>query len=102
MDSDYIDTTPAWADLDTVNSLEDDTMYQLQCTGGGMPEMLDDAPPVYLVIAMEEPSNRVEALKSATVLRPGRDTFLYTPAADRNAWICSPTGDSSLSINATS
>ena len=102
MDSDYIDTTPDWVNLDTEKSLVDGTEYMLQCTGGGGPEFLDSAPPVYLVIAASEPSDRGAAFKSSTILRPGNEPFLYTPAAGRDAWLSSPTGDSSLSINVTS
>ena len=102
MDSDYIDTTPDWADLDALKSLVDGSEYQLQCTGGGGPELLDYAPPVYLVIAANAPTDRAAAFKAATILRPGADAFLYTPAAGRNAFVCSPTGDSSLSITVTS
>ena len=102
MDSDFVDTAPEWVDLDTSKSLVVGTEYQLQCTGGGMPEFGEDAPAVYLVIAAAEPSDRRDAYKSATIMLPGRDAFLYTPATGRSAWVCSPGGDSSLSINVTS
>ena len=99
MDSDFIDTTPAWLDLDTAKSLVDGDGYWLQNSAGGRPEFLDSSSPVYLVLAASEPADRDAALKSAVVLRPGSDPWLYTPAAGRVAWICSPTGDCSLSIN---
>ena len=102
MDSDYIDTTPAWVDLDTTKTLVDGTEYQLQCTGGGGPEFLEIAPPVYLVVAATAPTDRQAGYKAATILQPGGGAFLYTPESGRNAWVCSPTGDSSLSINVTS
>ena len=102
MDSDFVDTAPEWVDLDTTKALVVATEYQLQCTGGGRPEFGEDAPPVYLVIAAVEPSDRRAAYKAATIMLPGGDAFLHTPAVGRSAWVCSPGGESSLSINVTS
>ena len=98
MNSDYIDLDTEFVNLDTSKDLEDGTVYRLQNTASGRSTHLNEDGDVYIVISDNKPTNRAEAAKSAVILRPGGDPYLYRAVAGSDSWAWGPFGETSLSI----
>ena len=101
MAGEFVDTdSDAAINVDSDVGLVDGTEYILMNTGGGRTPILSQGP-VYVVQLADAPGSppTQEDRKKAVVLRPGWDTFLYTPVAGENLYAWSPEGGSSLSVN---